>query len=62
LNDFTARGVWDDPIDVNLYYMTISLTELGYENSVEIISEFFNYVKALEDKLEEGELENLYHS
>jgi hypothetical protein len=44
LNDFTARGVWDDPVDVNLYYMTLALTDLGYENSVEIISKFFNYV------------------
>lgn len=21
--DFTSRGVWDDPPDVNLYYMTL---------------------------------------
>jgi len=60
LVDFTSRGVWDDPPDVNLFYMTISLTEQGFENSAEIIESFFNYVKALEEKLESGELEELY--
>ena len=40
--------------------MTISLTEQGFENSAEIIESFFNYVKALEEKLESGELEELY--
>jgi len=40
--------VWDDPPDVNLYYMTFQLTELGYENAVDIIEDFFSYINVLE--------------
>lgn len=34
---------------------------MGFVNSVEIVEKFFNYIKALENQLDSGDLEDLYN-